>query len=401
MRERKTRLGRPTTRHGTIWLYVPKYPTGWLSPENTGLAWTTDHASPGYKAAEKLAAVRDHDYNKAAMKEKPQTVPTRDTFAECVEDRLAYLGPRITENSLHVVKSHLSNASKKFGAYRLEKITREALESYQAELQGAGLSAKSVNDRIAEIRNVLRRAVADHTLAEVPNVERVFAMRPAPGTLPKQKVKLPTTSKLDAILARVRRDLPGLADAAEIRALCGLRMQTLAFILWGQVNAGLLSIDRSQMKDHRTRTQDYVLPITDATERFFERDGAGANDLIFHDHAGNALASRRNGALSTCAGKAWRAAVDKVLGPGSGFEFAHLRNIAETRMQAAGLNDLSRNLLMGHATGIPGRYVDAAKDARRSLDAVVALVDQERQAITVEEINALVIGRKAAKAAAK
>ena len=73
--------------------------------------------------------------------------------------------------------------------------------------------------------------------------------------------------------------------------------------------------------------------------------------------------------------------------------------LAETRTQAAGLNDLSRDLLMGHATGIPGRYIDAAKDARRSLEAVVALVEQERQALTPEEIAARVAGRISKKAA--
>ncbi len=379
MRERKTRIGRPTPRHQTLYLYAPRFPKGWLSPENTGIPWTTDQSSPEWKKAETLVKARDLDYMKAEAREKPQTVPTRDRFEDCVKARLEYLAARVTPNSLHVTRSHLRNACATFGPWKIEKITREQLEAYQVELADAGLSAKTIHDRIGEIRNVLRRAVEDHKLAEVPKVER-YVRPPAEDEPAAAESPYIAAPDLDALFAEVRRDLPGLADLAEVRALCGVRTQALATLRWEDVQPGRVVIPIARMKDRRTRTRPYVLPIVADLKRPFTRPTDEPGSLVFHDLAGKCLlGTATGGALSTTAQRTWNAAVAKVLG-GVRFEFADLRHCASTRMQEAGLNDLSRRILMAHATGVEGRYVDVEKDARRSLEAVAALVARERLA---------------------
>lgn len=397
MRERRTRIGRPSPKHRAMYVYVPKWPTGWLAPENTGIPWTADRTSANWKAAKKLARARDLDYRKAEAKEKPQTIPTRDTFSDAVEERLAYLAPRIKENSLHVVKSHLHRAIEVFGPMRLDRITRTELENYQLALARAGLSPKTIHDRVAEVLNLLRRAVGDHKLAEVPCVER-FVAPPREAEEAARLAPYLTAPELDAVLAEVRRACPGLADLAEVRAICGLRTSALAAVRWEFVQDGRVVIPPALMKDRRTRTRPYVLPIVDAIRRPFSLAArfASGSDLVFHDSKGEGLlAPAQNGGLKKAVAQVWNAAVAKALANdvrfvyadggarGVRFEFADLRHIASTRMQEAGLNDLSRRLLMAHATGVEGRYVDQEKDARRSLEQVAALIEQERASAKV------------------
>jgi hypothetical protein len=100
--------------------------------------------------------------------------------------------------------------------------------------------------------------------------------------------------------------------------------------------------------------------------------------VVFHNQNGKTLVGHpKNGGLSKLAAKVWRAAaVAKVPAndlrfecaeggaPGVRFEVADLRHIAPNRLQGAGLNELSRNLLMRHAAGIAGKYADQEKDSR-------------------------------------
>lgn len=378
------RLGRPTKRHSTLWVFysgprTAENPRG-RYVENTGIPWTEDQGSAEWKKAEAVRAKKEREYANAREGIAPQVIPTRKTFLAFSDEERAHVEATCKPAWALRAKYHLNAVNERFGAWRPEEVTEAAISSYQGALIDSGLSAKTVKDRVTLLLAVLRRAKRAHAMLELPHVEHVTAkMQKAPRKV-REYIEAP---RIEAILSSLREAWPEFADFAEAFYLCGLRPWALGRIRLEMVRTvggrKELHVPEALMKEDGDG-RDHRIPVLGALGAIIERRTMEARSdsvLLFHNGSGRSLlgAETKQG-LSERAGRAWRKACEEH--GITGFEFYTLRACFETRAGLGGATDAQIKAAMAHANGQTDTYMLASLTGE-AMKAAAKTAAQERE----------------------
>src|SRR5262249_3902926 len=236
------RLGRPTTRNRTFWVYfsgprTPENPRGRYA-ENTGIPWTEDRSSKDWKKAEGIRAKKEREWKNAQEGIAPQVIPSRLTFAKWCDVELRHIeAASVSRNYKRQCRSRFKLIKKWFGDCKPAEISREQIRSYQDARRSELETGKSVNQEGSLILRVLETVKAEGNLAAVPSVDPLPA-----DTKKREYVSAPD---LDVAFASLRESFPAFADFAEAFFLCGLRPKAL-----GQISADMVKGIRGRREIH-------------------------------------------------------------------------------------------------------------------------------------------------------
>lgn len=142
------------------------------------------------------------------------------------------------------------------GNIRIDRITQQIIRAYCERRLAEGVSARTVNLDLISLRGLLKRAVEDGHLRELP---RFKALRCAPA--PKRDLLTP--AQLQSLIdAACENPVTGsqLADFLQLLAFSGMREQEALRLRWDDVDlaARCVHIGRDgQTKNHEERTLEF------------------------------------------------------------------------------------------------------------------------------------------------
>ncbi len=392
-------LFRPSVRHGTIWVRYSGPPTA-TNPrgryaENTGIAWTEDRTSRGWKDAERIRKQKEREYANASDPAVgiPQVIRIRRTVREWADLHLADLEARVGAAWARRARYHVAHVCDRTGIGFLtpDKVTAEKIEAHQRARLEDGVSAGTIKEEVTQLLAVLKRAHRAQALGVLPYVQHV--KRKAQKMPRKPRVYVPWPKIADVVEA-LRRTFPAFADFTEAFALCALRPRALGRVTVGMVDLALsrIVVPAAIMKENDGDERDHEIPLVGkfaaVVARHLEDQVSGG--LLFHDgDGGTLLGSDVTLGLSSRAQVAWRAAAP-------GFTFYSLRGCCSTRAEQGGATDVQISALLSHSRGQNSTYslassvgaamVAAEKHAeaetkRRGLVAVRPRVDEQAEAV--------------------
>lgn len=348
------RLGRPTKRNRTFWVYfsgprTPESPRGRYA-ENTRIPWNEDKSSKDWKRAESIRAKKEREWKNAQEGIAPQVIASRLSFAEWCDVELKHIeAAGVSGNYKRQCRSRFALIKEWSGACKPTEVTRERIRSYQDARRGEVETGKSVNQEVSLILRVLETVKAEGKLAVVPSVDPLRA-----DTRRREYVFAP---RLDAAFASLRESFPAFADFAEAFFLCGLRPKALGQITVEMVKgirgkreihvpAGLMKRNRKRAATEHRIPVDAVAPFAAILDRRME--DPGGDGLLFHDgHGASLLAGGSKDGLSNRATEAWRKAAGAACLP-EGWGFYGIRGCFNTRALTGGASQAAVDAAMSH-----------------------------------------------------
>lgn len=293
--------------------------------------------------------------------------------------------PAIAPSTARVYRSALEcYVLPQLGPRRLDSLTRLDIAAWVEELRAAGVSQTLLERSYGLLCEALEEAVTDRRMLynPAPRNRRPRARggdappaRPAPVVL--------TEADLDLRLTLLRQQRSwNAADWLLIHtmALVGLRTGEALGLRWADLDdAGRLSVSghvdrttRARVSRLKTASSRRVLPLPSGLlallrqHRADQREQqlaagiiaeAQRNDLIFPAHDGRPISA--NGLLSR-----WRTAQRRMGLPPALLH--QLRHVALTRLEAAGISEVVRKRIAGHALSTHERYINVTEAELRA-----------------------------------
>ncbi|MFA5928559.1 MAG: site-specific integrase [Candidatus Margulisiibacteriota bacterium] len=137
------------------------------------------------------------------------------------------IGPNITQGTYGLFKYHLERITPVIGHIQLSKLEFENIEALKISLLGKGLSNRSVNMHITELKKILEYSIDRGWIQDYPKIKRLSEAKP------DREIEYLTNEEIETLLAK--------ANPAQALYLClmifsGMRPNESAKLTWDCVN---------------------------------------------------------------------------------------------------------------------------------------------------------------------
>lgn len=163
----------------------------------------------------------------------PKRTPTFAEYADTYIDRLVSLGDAKRPNTIRRERNCCRIIKGFFGELRLRDITPAVIHDYMSRRKGSGLSARSVNIDLVALRNVLRAAIQDGYLSELPAVKKLNETKPMRRLLALDEIERVAQAAESAPLTGQM-----VADFIQLMSYSGGRWGETLRLRWQDVDFG-------------------------------------------------------------------------------------------------------------------------------------------------------------------
>ncbi len=242
-------------------------------------------------AAKRWAEAREREIYAGNLKGEPKQA-SRKTLAEFwPEYEKTHMATLEGSTNVGKRKTWRCHIDRLLGRKRLDEIGTKAIDGLVSDMKAKGLSAKTVNNVLADLSSLLNKAVEWKELEEIPTINFLRQQKP--------EIAFYEAEDLERLLVAARRIDADNELVVLLGADAGLRASEMVALSWGDVDLvrGTVRIEkaepiRDQVKGTKSRKVRRV-PLTDRLraalkeykhlrgERVFYRDEGRTIDLFW------------------------------------------------------------------------------------------------------------------------